>query len=204
MRPQPKTACEPILACTCGTDQRLFDPGSVSSTTDSKADYLRRRTARLGDWAARWPFRPVGARIWGCGRRRGRGGSACGRAAPANFIVTYSRCPGVLILPSEPDRRTVYCIKKQETPEDRSTILDSVTVIGLAFARAVDAFAAGLGPAMLGAGVLAASAVIGLVASLMTIAGMRLGSFVGVRLGRGAEVLSGLVLIGLGIRILAV
>jgi len=77
------------------------------------------------------------------------------------------------------------------------------SLVLLSIATSIDAFAAGLALAMLGAGVLAASAVIGLVASLMTIAGMRLGSFVGARLGRGAEVLGGLVLIGLGIGILA-
>ena len=76
------------------------------------------------------------------------------------------------------------------------------SLVLLSLATSVDAFAVGLGLAMLGTRILLASAVIGLVAAVMTLVGMRFGIALGHRAGPRAELLGGAILVLLGIRVL--
>ncbi|HPW16792.1 MAG TPA: manganese efflux pump MntP family protein [Candidatus Aminicenantes bacterium] len=73
----------------------------------------------------------------------------------------------------------------------------------LALATSVDALAAGLGLGVVGAAVLLPAAVIGATSFALTVAGARLGPAVGRLAGRWAELLGGLILIGIGAKILA-
>ena len=75
-------------------------------------------------------------------------------------------------------------------------------MILLSLAVSIDAFAAGLSLGLLGADLLMACAVIGVVAGLMTLVGMRFGKFLGQKAGNFAEMAGGLVLIALGVKIL--
>jgi len=72
----------------------------------------------------------------------------------------------------------------------------------LAVATSIDALAVGPSLAFLWVSILMPSVVIGIVAAGMTALGMTFGSRVGSRLGRWAERSGGLVLVGIGIRIL--
>lgn len=77
-------------------------------------------------------------------------------------------------------------------------------LIMLSVATSIDALAVGFTMAMLGMSIWFPAAVIGVVALLFTAAGMHLGKFLGcrTRLGQYAEVLGGLVLMGIGGKIL--
>jgi putative Mn2+ efflux pump MntP len=77
-----------------------------------------------------------------------------------------------------------------------------VPLLILSVATSLDALAVGLSLAALGTAIFYPAAVIGLVAFAATIVGMRLGPVLGKIIGRRAELLGGLVLILIGIRIL--
>ncbi len=78
------------------------------------------------------------------------------------------------------------------------------TLIVLSVATSIDALAVGISFAILGTPVWLPALVIGIVAFALTVLGLYLGCFAGTasRLGSRAEVLGGLVLIGIGINIL--
>ena len=77
-------------------------------------------------------------------------------------------------------------------------------LIMLSVATSIDALAVGLSLAFLGHDVFVPALIIGLVCAAFTIAGLRIGCFAAdaCRLGRRAAILGGVVLIGIGTRIL--
>jgi putative Mn2+ efflux pump MntP len=72
----------------------------------------------------------------------------------------------------------------------------------LSVATSIDALAVGLSLAMIGATILVPAVVIGLVAAAFTTAGMLLGRRIGSAWGKRVEVTGGLILIGIGVKIL--
>ncbi|MBN1422458.1 MAG: manganese efflux pump [Planctomycetes bacterium] len=74
------------------------------------------------------------------------------------------------------------------------------SLIGLSVATSLDALAVGVGLAAVESPIFPAVLVIGVVAGLMTLAGMRLGRRIGAWIGRRAELLGGLVLVGLAVK----
>jgi manganese efflux pump family protein len=77
------------------------------------------------------------------------------------------------------------------------------SLVMLSLATSIDAFSVGLSLAMLGTTILLPAAVIGGVAAALTLAGMLLGGRLGAAWGRRVEILGGLVLIAIGVKILA-
>ena len=75
-------------------------------------------------------------------------------------------------------------------------------LVALSVATSIDALAVGLGMAMLRVQIWLPSVIIGVVATSMTALGMELGRRLGRRFGQHMELLGGLVLIGIGTRIL--
>ena len=76
------------------------------------------------------------------------------------------------------------------------------SLITLSVATSLDALAVGLTLAMLGVSIWFPSLVIGLVAGVLTIVGMLLGRYLGKHWGTRVEIFGGLVLIGIGVKIL--
>lgn len=75
------------------------------------------------------------------------------------------------------------------------------TLIGLAVATSIDALAVGLSLGVLNLGIVFPSVVIGLVAAAFSTVGIKLGCRIGVLFSRRMEILGGLILIGIGIKI---
>lgn len=75
------------------------------------------------------------------------------------------------------------------------------TLIVLSTAVSIDAMAVGLSLAMLGSEILLPSLVIGIVTLLLSLVGLGAGGYLGERFGKRMEVLGGLILLGIGIRI---
>ena len=75
-------------------------------------------------------------------------------------------------------------------------------LVVLAVATSIDALAVGISLALLDVSIWYPSVIIGVVAAAMTIVGLCFGSRLGRRSGRWARILGGVVLIGLGARIL--
>ena len=76
-------------------------------------------------------------------------------------------------------------------------------LIVLSIATSIDAFAVGLSMAALDQPVLFPSSIIGVVAFLMTLAGTKIGPFFGRKVGKRAELLGGIILILIGVKILS-
>jgi putative Mn2+ efflux pump MntP len=76
------------------------------------------------------------------------------------------------------------------------------SLVMLSVATSIDALAVGFSFAMLGVKAWGPSVVIGVVSSAVTVIGMQVGSRLGARFGRRMEILGGLVLIAIGIKIL--
>jgi manganese efflux pump family protein len=76
------------------------------------------------------------------------------------------------------------------------------TLVLLSLATSIDALAVGLTLAMLDTGIWYACAIIGVVTGLLSLLAIRLGNRLGQRFGRRMEVAGGLILLGIGARIL--
>ncbi|MEA3546633.1 MAG: manganese efflux pump MntP family protein [Thermodesulfobacteriota bacterium] len=77
------------------------------------------------------------------------------------------------------------------------------TMVMLSIATSIDALAVGLSLAAIGISVWTPALVIGITAAILTVAGMLLGGRVGLIWGKRVEIIGGLVLIGIGLKILA-
>ncbi len=77
-------------------------------------------------------------------------------------------------------------------------------LLGAAIATSVDAAAAGITLPMLGSPIATACLVIGAITAALCFAGVLIGAASGARIGRLAELAGGLVLIGIGVRVLIV
>jgi putative Mn2+ efflux pump MntP len=98
--------------------------------------------------------------------------------------------------------KMIYDSLGEEDDAPRRDPTRGVSLFVLSLATSIDAFAVGLGLGLIGTPVLQPSIVIGLVAAGMTFIGLRLGNHVGSLLGRRVETVGGLVLIGIGIKVL--
>jgi len=88
--------------------------------------------------------------------------------------------------------------EKQKTDPSKGA-----TMVMLSIATSIDALAVGLSLAVIGVNIWTPALVIGLTASTLTVAGMLLGAKIGMIWGKRVEVLGGVVLIGIGLKILA-
>lgn len=89
--------------------------------------------------------------------------------------------------------------EKNETP---AGVIGRATLLTLSIATSIDALAVGLSFAFLDVSIMRASLTIGVVAALVTVAGFLIGNRMGKALGKWAEIIGGLVLIGIGLKIL--
>ena len=76
------------------------------------------------------------------------------------------------------------------------------TLVLLSIAVSIDALAVGLSLGVLGIPVSYPALVIGLTTGVLSVAGLRLGQGVGARLGKPFQIVGGVLLIGIGVRIL--
>jgi putative Mn2+ efflux pump MntP len=100
--------------------------------------------------------------------------------------------------------RMVYAsLRSQKVPQNRRPDpTRGWSLLILSIATSLDALAVGLSFAVLGVAILYPSVIIGCVAFLMTLLGTRLGPILGQIVGRRAELLGGLILMLIGIKIL--
>ncbi len=98
--------------------------------------------------------------------------------------------------------RMIYeAFSDEEKPGDRDPT-KGLSLILLSIATSIDALAVGFSLSVIGVSIWMPALVIGLVAGVLTIAGMLLGGRIGSRWGSRVEIFGGLVLISIGIKIL--
>lgn len=97
-------------------------------------------------------------------------------------------------------------IREALGPDDECNSLDSSfgfkTMLLLAIATSIDALAAGVSFAFIGANIWYSILIIGLTTFAFSVVGLCIGHIVGHRFHKGAEIFGGVVLIGIGIKIL--
>jgi len=99
--------------------------------------------------------------------------------------------------------RMIWGSVRSENENNKSTDINKWSVLlTLALATSIDALAVGLSLAFLRVHIAIASVTIGLVAFVITIIGFLLGKKVGKLIGKRAELVGGIVLIAIGLRIL--
>jgi len=86
----------------------------------------------------------------------------------------------------------------------RGTCLDTPHLLFLAVATSIDALAVGVSFALLDTGILVPSLIIGFAAFAISFLGAALGGIAAERWGKAMEVAGGIVLIGIGVRILII
>lgn len=91
---------------------------------------------------------------------------------------------------------------RKENDECKTDITKPGTLLTLSIATSVDALAVGLTFAFLEVNIALASGVIGITAFLVSVLGFVLGKKAGTALGKRAELIGGLILIAIGLRIL--
>lgn len=101
-------------------------------------------------------------------------------------------------------RMIIEALRDQDEEKSTPDPTQGKTLIILSVATSIDALAVGISFAILNTPVWLPALIIGIVASLLTVIGLRLGCLVGAtsRLGSRAEIAGGIVLIGIGINIL--
>jgi putative Mn2+ efflux pump MntP len=94
----------------------------------------------------------------------------------------------------------VSVLDRDADPVDRTI---GAPLLILSVATSIDALAVGLSLAVLRTNIFLSAALIGVVSFALTVLGVKLGPLVGRAVGKRAELLGGLILIGIGIKILA-
>ena len=97
--------------------------------------------------------------------------------------------------------KMLWDARSAEGAEFRGDPTRAWTLVMLSIATSIDALAVGLSMALIGVSIWLPSVVIGIVAAAMTVTGMCFGSRLRRKGGRWAQVAGGLVLIGIGVRI---
>jgi putative Mn2+ efflux pump MntP len=87
---------------------------------------------------------------------------------------------------------------EDESPKDPSR---GLTMVLLSIAVSIDALAVGLSLGVIGVTIWTPALVIGIVTSALSLLGLRMGNGFGKKYGKPVEILGGLVLIGIGVRI---
>ena len=98
--------------------------------------------------------------------------------------------------------RMIYEAVSDEEKADERDPTKGLSLVLLSIATSIDALAVGFSLSVIGVSIWMPALVIGLVAGVLTIAGMLLGGRIGDRWGTRVEIFGGLVLIAIGIKIL--
>lgn len=128
-------------------------------------------------------------------------GWAAGRTV-ADLIARYDHWVAFLLLAGVGGKMIWESFHEKDGAAPANDPTKGMTLLLLSVATSIDALAVGLSLAFLNIPILGASALIGVVCFLMTASGMVFGRRLGGILGRRAELIGGLVLIGIGIKIL--
>jgi len=119
----------------------------------------------------------------------------------ASYIAAYDHWIAFLLLAGIGGKMIIDACGR-EGPVAYSDPTRGASLVVLSIATSIDALAVGLGFAVLDIGIIFPSIVIGVVAFVMTVIGMLFGDRLGRIGGRPIEIAGGVILIGIGLKIL--
>ncbi|HEY9076348.1 MAG TPA: manganese efflux pump MntP family protein [Anaerolineaceae bacterium] len=121
----------------------------------------------------------------------------------ANLIANYDHWIALILLVFVGGRMLREGFSKSdETDQTAQDPTRGASLVMLSVATSIDAMAVGLSLAMLNVNIAISSLLIGLVSSALSLTGLMIGNFLGRQFGKKMEILGGLILVGIGIRIL--
>ncbi len=118
------------------------------------------------------------------------------------WIAAYDHWIAFFLLAFVGGKMIREALKEEEAVKDPKDPTRGLTLVLLSVATSIDALAVGLSMGMLGTGIWLPALIIGLVAGAFTMTGMLLGRRIGTLWGPRVEVCGGLVLCGIGFKIL--
>lgn len=118
------------------------------------------------------------------------------------IIADYDHWVAFILLAIVGGRMIWESFRSEESRSENADITKGVLLLTLSVATSIDALVVGLSFAFLEISIITASLTIGTVALVVTAIGFQLGRKLGSLIGRRAEALGGIVLIGIGLRIL--
>lgn len=92
--------------------------------------------------------------------------------------------------------------KRNENKENKKTEMNILNLIGLSIATSIDALVIGISFAFMDTSIILSILIIGLVTFLFSISGIYIGKLYGQKIDKKIEIIGGLILIGLGTKIL--
>ena len=120
----------------------------------------------------------------------------------AAYIDSYDHWIAFAVLLYVGGKMIHQSFRGEEAPAPGQDPTRGITLIMLSVETSIDALAVGLSMAVMKTPILCPSAVIGIVAFVMTAVGMLFGERLGKMFGRRVEALGGLILVGIGLKIL--
>ena len=93
-------------------------------------------------------------------------------------------------------------LRKEGEPSSIADPSRGMTLVILSVATSIDALAVGLSLALLSVNVFWAALIIGVVSAGLSLAGLLLGNQLSMRFGKSMEILGGVILVGIGLRVL--
>jgi manganese efflux pump family protein len=127
-------------------------------------------------------------------------GWSVGRLA-ADFITSFDHWIAFVLLLTIGGKMVIDSFKKDEDDKEHADPLNIYILLTLAFATSIDAAAVGISISFLKVDIILPSIIIGIVTFIMSLIGTFIGCKFGDKFGSKIEIIGGLVLIGIGIKI---
>jgi len=121
--------------------------------------------------------------------------------AVEDYISTFDHWVALVLLGFIGGKMMYESFENTTVPSFKSDPTRGWTLLGLSVATSIDAFAVGLSFGVLHEGIWYPSIIIGIVAAGFSVAGLELGCKIGTFLNRRMEFVGGLILIGIGVKI---
>jgi len=119
-----------------------------------------------------------------------------------HFIAGFDHWIAFLLLAGIGGRMIWESLHYHDKDGGKADVTKGLILLTLSVATSIDAFAVGLSFAFLEVNIAVASATIGIIAFIITAIGFYLGRKIGKLIGKRAEFVGGIVLVGIGLRIL--
>ncbi|MEN6626724.1 MAG: manganese efflux pump MntP family protein [Candidatus Sumerlaeia bacterium] len=120
----------------------------------------------------------------------------------AHYITGYDHWVAFGLLAFVGGKAIYEAIYGEDEEENRADPTRGMSLVIFSLATSIDALAVGLSLAIIGVDIIYPAAMIGIICAVITTIGMMIGTKVGGHFGQRVEILGGLVLIGIGLKIL--
>ncbi len=118
------------------------------------------------------------------------------------FVTIYAPWIAFTLLTFVGGKMIYEAITNRGETGERPDPTRGLTMVMLSFATSIDALAVGFSLSMLGVSIWTPAVIIGIITASLTVAGMLLGQKIGTVWGERVEIVGGIVLIGIGAKIL--